>query len=943
MGDVKNKLNHNHENCNCGSKHSEVPHKEVKEINNVDSCNCGHNHGTNSDSIIEGTNESSGEKKSEEKSSDDGDSDPDSCSCGHDHKKEDDHEEKHEHENCGCGHDHEEEHKHEDCGCGHDHGEKHEHESCDCGHDHATKENKIIESSGKNQFKLKLEGLDCAGCAAKIEDRTNNLEEINDANLNFTTKTLVVDLNDSSNKNKAMDDIKAIVKKLEPDVVVKEIKASAKKNSNKLKLALEGLDCAGCAAKIEDRANNLEDVNEAVLNFASKYIVLELKDKNDIDKVEVEVKAIIKKLEPDVEVHRVSDKKEYKEIKDTDQKKKVRFDEVPRNKMIKFIIAIVIYALGQWGGFAETIRIGLFVVAYLLLAYPVLTKAVKNISKGEVFDENFLMSIATIGAFLTGEHPEAVAVMLFYEIGEMFQGYALNKSRNSITALMDIKPDYARIEENNIEKKVSPESVEIGDTIIVRAGERIPLDGVVISGDGSVDTSALTGESMPREIKVGEEVLGGCINLSGVIKLRVTTEFSESTLSKILELVENAGTKKAKTEKFITKFSKYYTPVVVFTAIALVVIPPLVIPGATFTEWLQRALIFLVVSCPCALVVSIPLGFFGGIGLASKEGILVKGGNYLEALNSVKTVIFDKTGTLTEGKFNILKIESGNLEKEKFLEIAAYSEYYSNHPIAESIKKAYKGEIDKTTIENYSEIAGKGITLTLRGQNVLAGNAKMMRENNIEFKEVNEIGTAIHIAVNENYLGYVLIGDKIKETSKETIAELKKNGIKTIMLTGDNKVVAEAIGKELGIDKVCSELLPQNKVEELEKAMKGLNEKDHTVFVGDGINDAPVLARADIGIAMGGVGSDAAIEAADVVIMNDEPERIIKAISIAKKTRTIVWQNIIFALAVKAVILVLGALGYATMWEAVFGDVGVAIIAIINSMRILINSNKNTK
>lgn len=995
MGEVRNKLNHSHENCNCGEGNSKK-HEHAKAVNNNhehDNCGCGHDHGDvgktkesesheNCGCESTGDSDDEGDPKQKEDNCgcgiDHGHShEEDQCGCGEDHghnHKEDqcgcgeDHGHKHEEDQCGCGEDHGHKHGEDQCGCGEDHGHEHKDDDCGCGvdhghgekdehghvhkggescslesHSHSAPKKKDLSDNG-NQFRLALEGLDCAGCAGKIEERTNKLDKIAEANLNFTTKTLVVNLKNKEDKVQTINEIKAIVKKLEPDVIVKEKKKTEKNSPNKMKLTFEGLDCAGCAGKIEERVNKLADVREANLNFTSKFISIEVNDPSKKDEIEVEVKAIVKKLEPDVVVNRVEEqKKGYKEVKETDTKKKIRFDEVPRNKVIKFIIAIIIYGIGQWGGFGEGIIISLFVIAYLLLAYPVLTKAVKNITKGEIFDENFLMSIATIGAFATGEHPEAVAVMLFYEIGEMFQGYALNKSRNSITELMDIKPDYARIEINGEERKVAPESVNLGDVIIVRAGERIPLDGVILSGTGSVDTSALTGESMPRDIKSGDEVLGGCINLNGVIKLKVTTEFEESTLSKILELVENAGNKKAPTEKFVTRFSRYYTPVVVFTALALFIIPPLVIPGATFTEWLQRALIFLVVSCPCALVVSIPLGFFGGIGLASKEGILVKGGNYLEALNTVKAVVFDKTGTLTEGKFNVTKVESNKLNKDEFIKLAAHSEYFSNHPIAESIKNAYSGTVDKEKIEDYSEIAGKGVSLSLEGKKILAGNTKLMKDNNILFKEVAEIGTAIHFAMDNEYIGHILIGDRVKESSKETIAMLKKQGIKTVMLTGDNRKVADAIGAELGLDIVCSELLPQNKVEELEKVMSGLGEKENVVFVGDGINDAPVLARADIGIAMGGVGSDAAIEAADVVIMNDEPQKIIESIDIAKKTRRIVWQNIIFALGIKAIILIAGALGYATMWEAVFGDVGVAIIAILNSMRILMSSKKEEK
>ena len=584
----------------------------------------------------------------------------------------------------------------------------------------------------------------------------------------------------------------------------------------------------------------------------------------------------------------------------------------------------------------------IFGVAYIIAGGKVLLRAFKNILRGQVFDENFLMAIATIGAFAIGEFPEGVAVMLFYEVGEMFQDYAVNKSRKSISDLMNIRPDFANlIDLNGEEKRVSPESVNVGSIIVVRAGEKVPLDGVVLSGEATLDVSALTGESLPKEVEAKDDVLAGSINKSGLLKIKVTKSFGESTVSKILDLVENAGNKKSPTEKFITKFARYYTPVVVFSALALAIIPPLVISGESFSPWISRALIFLVVSCPCALVVSIPLGYFAGIGLASKNGILIKGSNYLEALNNVESIVFDKTGTLTKGTFKVRKSEStSKLTNEELLKLGAYAEYYSNHPIAKSIVSEFNEEINKGLISNYEEISGKGIKVDIDGETFLAGNSKLMDMFNIKITPIHEIGTVVYLANEKSELGYIVISDEIKEDSKEAISGLKEIGVKqTIMLTGDNEKVGDSVAKELGLDKAYCSLLPQNKVEKLEQIFEDKSKGKKVAFVGDGINDAPVLARADIGIAMGGVGSDAAIEAADVVIMDDKPSKIIKAIKIAKKTNKIVWQNIIFALGVKIIILIFGALGMANMWEAVFGDVGVTLIAVINSSRILKNKN----
>ena len=556
--------------------------------------------------------------------------------------------------------------------------------------------------------------------------------------------------------------------------------------------------------------------------------------------------------------------------------------------------------------------------------------------KGEVFDENFLMSIATIGAFAIGEFPEAVAVMLFYQVGELFQDYAVDKSRKSIVSLMDIRPDYANVKRNGELKKVNPKEVQIGEIIVVKPGEKIPLDGVVIKGYSMVDTSALTGEPVPREIKEKDEVLSGCVNISGLIEIEVTKEFGESTVSKILDLVENASNKKSKSENFITKFAKYYTPIVVFIALILAIIPPFLLNFGTFTDWLYRALTFLVVSCPCALVISIPLGFFGGIGGSSKVGILVKGSNYLEALSNTEIVVFDKTGTLTEGVFEVQKVEPHIMSKEELIRLSAFAENFSNHPISTSLKKAYGKEIDNMQITNASEISGKGVIANVEGKEVLVGNEKLMQERNIDYIKCNDVGTIIYIAVNNLFAGYIVIADRIKKDSKKAITELKKYNIKkTVMLTGDRKNVGENVAKELKMDEVYSELLPNDKVEKVEELMKQKSEKGKLAFVGDGLNDAPVLAISDIGIAMGGLGSDAAIEAADIVIMTDEPSKISNAIQISKKTMNIVKQNIVFAITIKILVLILTAFGMSTMWQAVFADVGVSVLAILNSLRAL--------
>lgn len=584
----------------------------------------------------------------------------------------------------------------------------------------------------------------------------------------------------------------------------------------------------------------------------------------------------------------------------------------------------------------EWLQIALFIISYIIVGGDVVKRAVKNIFKGQVFDENFLMSIATIGAFFIGEYPEGVAVMLFYQVGELFQSYAVGKSRKSIASLMDIRPDYANVKKGDELVKVDPDEVQIGDIIVIKAGEKIPLDGKVIEGSSMIDTSALTGESIPREVEVGSDILSGCININGVITAEVTKEFGESTVSKILDLVENASSKKSNSEQFITKFARYYTPVVVIIAVFLAIIPPLVIDGATFSDWIYRALAFLVVSCPCALVISIPLSFFGGIGGASKKGVLVKGSNYLEALAETEIVVFDKTGTLTKGVFNVQEIHPEGVSKEELLELTAHAESYSNHPISLSLKRAYSKEIDNGRISDVEEISGHGVIATVDGKKVMAGNIKLMKMMDIPYFKGELIGTIVHVAVNNKYIGYIVIADEVKEDSAQAIKELKAVNIKqTVMLTGDNKSIGSKVAKELGLDKVYAELLPADKVEKLEELFSQKSKKGKLAFVGDGINDAPVLARADIGIAMGGLGSDAAIEAADVVIMTDEPSKIATTMKISKKTLKIAHQNIVFAIGIKIIVLILSAFGITTMWAAIFADVGVTIIAVLNAFRAL--------
>ncbi len=615
-------------------------------------------------------------------------------------------------------------------------------------------------------------------------------------------------------------------------------------------------------------------------------------------------------------------------------------------QLIKIIISLLLVVISLLLKFdTELYSNILYVIAYIIVGYDIVLKAVRNIFKGKVFDENFLMTVATIGAFCIGEFPEAVAVMLFYQIGELFQSYAVDRSRKSVASLMDIRPDYANVYREDEIERVDPDEVNIGEIILVKPGEKIPLDGIVVDGESMLNTQALTGESVPRKVTVNDEVLSGCINNDGILKIKVSKEFEESTVSKILDLVENASSRKSKSENFISKFAKYYTPIVVIVSVALAVIPPLVIKEALFSDWLYRALSFLVVSCPCALVISIPLSFFGGIGAASKIGVLIKGSNYLEALASAEIVVCDKTGTLTEGVFKVQKIKAIGYSDDELLRYAAYAEVFSNHPISISLKQAYNKEINEKLVTETQEISGKGVLAKVDGKMVLVGNEKIMKEYNIKFQKSEETGTIVYVAINDEFAGTILIADKIKEDSYKAVKLFKNNNVKkVVMLTGDCDNISESVANELNLDEYHAELLPQDKVSWVEKLMTQKSSGGKLIFVGDGINDAPVLALSDIGIAMGGLGSDAAIEAADVVIMTDEPSKIASSVQISKKTMRIVKQNIVFAIAVKIGVLILSAFGVSTMWEAVFADVGVSVLAIVNALRVLrIKNNYNNR
>ena len=820
-------------------------------------------------------------------------------------------------------------------------------------------------------LKYSLKGLDCANCAKKIEDAISKLAEVEECNIVFATTTMFVSVSDRRVEDKML----SIIKDIEPDVEVIPLTRSSIHQSKQVQhkehdtcgcghdhneehdtcgcghdhdeehdtcgcghdhdeahnhaskekqvladaitYSIRGLDCANCAMKIEDRINRLPFIKQAVVNFSTENI--QVRFDNSIS--EEELKEVLQKAIDEVEDGVTISKKESIRVLE-----KPKLFELKKN--MDLLLGIILLIVGVVFDSSSYV-LWVFLGSYLLIGHKVLLKAFRNILKLEIFDENFLMCIATIGAFFIGDYAEAVAVMLFYSIGEIFQSYAVNKTRTSISSLMDIKSEYANVLINGEITKVAPEEVKVNDILIVKVGEKIPLDGIVIEGNSTLDTSSLTGESLPRNVAIDQPVLAGVVNLTEILKIKVTQVYEDSTVSKILELMENAASKKAPIEKFITRFARIYTPTVVVLAILLAVVPMLIFKDANFNDWLYRALTFLVVSCPCALVISIPLGLYAGLGKASKMGVLVKGGNYLEMLKDIDTVVFDKTGTLTQGIFEVIEING----KEDLLEIGAYGEFLSNHPIAKSIVKKYAKVIDQSRIRDFKEVAGKGIEVYIDDHLVYLGNQKYLESLGILTTQPKAIGTIVHIARDNQYLGSIVVGDTIKESSISGIKKLKQEGIKnTVMLTGDHHLVAKDIAAKVGIDTVYSQLLPQDKVEKVEELMQT---DCKLAFVGDGINDAPVLARANVGIAMGGVGSDAAIEAADVVLMKDDIEAIGDAIAISRKTNIVLKQNVSVTLTIKIAVLLLTMFGLSNMWMGVFADVGLTLLAILNSMRIL--------
>ncbi len=774
-----------------------------------------------------------------------------------------------------------------------------------------------------NRKEYRLEGLDCANCAVRMETKLKNLAGVTNASVNFGTSTMVIE-SDQPDLHEIEREAKRIIREIEPGIVIEE---QTKQQGAANSFLLLGLSCAGCSSKIEAAIKALPEVESAALDFVGRRLTVNLRGTAYLQAVEESIKEIVRQFEPSVVVKR--------EAREAAAEHAV-YEAPDRSKYFFMAGGALLYFAVLLLQLRPAVEVIIFLLSYLLIGGEVVVRAVRNLLRGQLFDENFLMTIATIGAFAIQEYPEAVAVMLFYQIGEFFQDLAVDRSRRSIQALLDIRSDYANLKQGEQVMQVPPQQVAVGESIIIKPGERVPLDGRIVAGQSVMDTSALTGEALPRTVQAGDVVLSGFINNGGVLEVEVTQTFAESTVAKILDLVQNAGSRKAPTENFITKFARFYTPAVVMIAAALAVIPPLILPQAAFSAWLYRALVFLVVSCPCALVVSIPLGFFGGIGGASRSGILIKGGNYLEALNDVETVVFDKTGTLTKGTFKVISVvPAAGVTETELLEAAAIAETYSNHPIAKSIVQAYGEEVTPDRITSFEEIAGHGSRVVSGGRTILAGNSKLMAQAEIEYQVPDQAGTVVYVAVDGRYAGSLIIADEIKGDSAATMKQLKKLGVKKlVMLTGDNQQVAAAVAEQLQLDAYYAELLPQDKVGRLEElyAAKG---RGKLIFVGDGINDAPVLARADVGVAMGGLGSDAAIEAADVVLMTDEPSKLVTAIKIARRTRTIVWQNIILALTVKGIVLALGAGGIVTLWEAVFADVGVALLAILNALRVL--------
>ncbi len=799
-----------------------------------------------------------------------------------------------------------------------------------------------------------LKGLDCPNCSAKIEQEVGALEQITEANVNLMQQTLTVKTAHAAEEIHGL--IEGIVHKHEPDVevIAKSGHAHAHDHAQVLTYTLKGLDCPNCSAKIEQEVGALEQITEANVNLMQQ--TLTVRTAHAAEEIHELIEGIVHKHEPDVEViaksghaHEHDHDHAHDHVHDhahehthahAETRTKAKKPDRSRVMTIRILAGAAVFAVGAVMHYllhAPSMAVlAVMLVSYIILGWDVVWTALRNITKGQIFDEHFLMSISTIGAFALGEYPEAAAVMLFYQVGEFFQSLAVQRSRKSISALLDIRPDTANVLRGGTVTETAAEDVYIGEEIIIRAGERIPLDGVVTEGESMLDTTALTGESVPRHVRPGDEALSGCINQSGTLTVRVTKPFSESTASKIIDMVENAAARKAPTENFITTFARYYTPVVVILAVLLAVVPPLLMHGV-WSEWIRRAFVFLIVSCPCALVISIPLTFFGGIGAASKHGVLVKGSNDLEALSKVRAIVFDKTGTLTKGEFNVAQIlPAEGVTESELLQYAAGCERNSNHPIAASILAAYPEDVNALTVTDSTEISGYGIQATVAGRKILAGSGRLMEKQGISYPPCEGTGTKVYLAADGKYLGCILIADSLKPDVKKTLAGLRSAGIsQMVMLTGDNREIAGAVAKDLGLDAYYAELLPENKVEKLEAIAEKMPEGEKLAFVGDGINDAPVLARADVGIAMGALGADAAIEAADVVLMTDEPARLGDAIRVAKETKRIVMQNIIFALGIKILLLILGACGFVGMWWAVFGDVGVTVLAVLNAMRML--------
>ncbi len=791
------------------------------------------------------------------------------------------------------------------------------------------------------QRELRLEGLCCTHCAARIERNVAGLDGVHSATVDFATATLRVEI-----AGEALAD--AIL--THAGEIARRQKHEDESQPGSGTLRLGGLTCAHCAGKIEAAVADLPGVAAARLDFLAQTLTVEVADRARLRDALAQAEATAHRIEDGLTIEVLpADAGHGRGIEmggaacDTCTDHGHVHDEAdaPGLSVVSvapILVSVVFFALGMLLPFPGWGKLIVFLVSYLLAGGPVLWSAVRSIWRGQVFDENFLMAVASLGAFAIGESPEGAAVMLFYRVGEFFQDLAVDRSRRSVRALMDIRPDTANLLVNGEPRVVAPEEVTVGDLLLVRPGERVPLDGVVRQGSSALDTSALTGESAPRDVAPGDEILSGSINQSGLLTVEVTRPFGQSTVSRILEMVQNATGKKAKTEQFITRFARWYTPAVVGAAVLLALVPPLVVPGAAFAEWINRALVFLVVSCPCALVLSIPLSFFGGIGGASRQGILIKGSNHLEALKRVDTVVFDKTGTLTEGRFAVTEtVPANGWTAEGLLEWAAHAESHSNHPIAQSIRAAWRQAVDMGRVTAYEDVAGQGVRATIDGRTVLAGNRRLLGEAGIDVAEPLATGTVVHLAADGGYSGYLVIADRVKDDSAAAVAALRAQGVRrVVMLTGDRQETGETVGRAVGVDRVVSGLLPHQKVEELERLMADRPRgAGSVVFVGYGINDAPVLARADVGVAMGGLGADAAIEAADVVLMTDEPTKLAAALRQARRTRAIVVQNIVFALGIKGILLLLGALGMANMWEAVFGDVGVALIAILNAMRLL--------